>query len=597
MGRDLIRMRWRRLPVARTLAGFLLAAAALLGSAASAQAAPTETICVPARDGVCLAADLYLPAEPGRHPVLLQFTPYNRTGATNTAEHYRSRGYAVVVASSRGIYGSTGTWTPYVNDGRDAYDTQQWIGRQPWSNGRIGMFGCSYPGFTQLLSAPYRSRYLKAILPECAQSDNFGAIWSTDGIYQLALGPGWGTNQQAIAEGAPRPQLDWSQLMWHLPLGTLVDEVERLSGIRSEFVEGTIEHDTHDGFWERMSVRHLYDEMDVPAFHTVGWYDDLTRETFRNFLSMRESSRSRHARRWQTLLVGPWGHGANPRRLYGDVDFGPGVAIDVQAMRDRWFDYHVKRERNGLQREAPIKIFTMGANEWRDLWSWPPPGTREQRLYFRSDGEANSSAGDGALSTTPPRREPPDRYAYDPANPVRSHGGHACCPSVSFPIGPFDQKPTEDRQDVLVYTSDTLERDVEVTGRPEVNLSFSTDVTDTDFFVRLMDVRPDGKSIVIGEGALRTRFRNSLERPRLLRPNKVYDVKIPMWETSNVFKAGHRIRVHVTSSNFPRYNRNLNSGKALGDETAADLRVANQTIYHDAKRRSSIDLPVVGSRR
>lgn len=548
------------------------------------------SVTVPTKDGTKLAADVYLPTNSGKHPVLFQLTPYNKKGQNSTAKYYTSRGYAVVVADSRGIYASEGTWTPYVNDGQDGYDIQQWIGQQTWSNGKIGMFGCSYPGFTQLLSAPYRSEYLKAILPECAQSDNFSAIWSTDGLYQIALAPAWGLSQEVVATDKERPRVHWGQLVWHLPLKTLPERI----GISSDFVSGSIEHYSYGDFWKRMSIRELYHEMDVPAFHTVGWYDDLTAETIRNFVNMRKSSRSEHSRKWQKLLIGPWDHGVKPRRYYGDLDLGPEMEqFNVQEMRDRWFDYHLKGEQNGLDKEAPIKIFVMGANKWRDEWDWPLERAMDTRFYLHSDGFANTLFGNGRLSPTSPSDQKPDQYRYDPNHPVMTYGGHGCCPYVPLAIGPFDQRATQLRNDVLVYTSETLTEDVEVTGQPEANLAVSSDVLDTDFFVTLSDVYPDGRSIVITEGSIRGRFRDSFTEPKKMTPGEVMNLKIPLWGTSNVFKKGHKIRVHITSSNFPRYARNLNSGKPPGEETADDITIATQNIHHDEKNMSWITLPLV----
>jgi len=320
---------------------------------------------VPMRDGVKLAADIYLPDDKGKFPVLLQLTPYNKDGTAEAAAHYTSLGYAVVVADSRGIYASEGTWTPYVNDGRDGYDLQEWIGKQEWSNGNIGMFGCSCPGFTQLLSAQYASKHLKAIIPECAQSDNYSAIWSTNGIYQLGLVPAWGLDQEAAATDQKRPNVNWGELAWHLPIA----DIPKLTGISSAFVNESIQNHNYGEFWRKMSIREVYNQMNVPALHVVGWYDDLTEETIRNFINMRKQSASQHARDWQRLLIGPWDHGVKPRRYYGDVDFGKDIEnLDMQALRDRWFNYHLKSEENGLKEEAPIRIFVMGANEWRDEW-------------------------------------------------------------------------------------------------------------------------------------------------------------------------------------------------------------------------------------
>jgi len=298
-------------------------------------------------------------------------------------------------------------------------------------------------------------------------------------------------------------------------------------------------------------------------------------------------------------LIGPWGHGV-PRFpdgdwVFGDVNFGPDVKIDFQNMSTRWFDYHLKGEKNGVDKEAPVKIFVMGANKWRDEQEWPLARAKATPYYFHSNGWANSRFGDGTLSTAPPTaaEASSDKYRYDPRNPVPTYGGHGCCDYGYAAMGPLDQKVTEERPDVLVYTTEVLGEDTEVTGIPEVDLVFSTDVTDTDFFAALSDVYPDGKSIEVGEGEIRARFRDSFEKAALLTPNKETKATIKLWGTSNVFKKGHRIRVRITSSNFPRFARNLNSGKAAADETETDIRVANTTILHSAGRASAIVLPIV----
>lgn len=541
------------------------------------------------RDGVHLAADLYLPNRTGPFPVLLTRTPYNKNRGSQTARRYAEKGYAVVVMDSRGIHASQGEWEPYVNEALDGYDTQQWIGHQEWCDGNIGMYGTSYPGFTQLLPAPYRSPYVKSLLPVAAQSDNFGSIWSTNGLYHLALGLSWGTRHEAIATGQTIPNPNWMEVMSHLPLQSAMDKI----GIYSEFVANTIRHQAYDDFWRQMSVRDQYAEMDVPAYHVTGWYDDLISETLLNFTQMRKLSQSEHSRRWQKLLIGPWGHGVRPSAQYGDADFGSEVEIDFEAIQMQWFDYHLKGIRNELDRQAPIRIFVMGENVWRDEYEWPLARAVPRKMFLHSTGYANTRFGNGTLSNKQPESESPDQYTYDPNHPVPTYGGHGCCGAGTTPDGPLDQRSTEQRRDVLVYSSEPLEQDTEVTGTVWVKLFFSTDVTDTDFFVTLSDVFPNGQANLITEGALRTRFRDSLEEPTLLTPNQIYEVDIAMWETSNVFKEGHHIRLHVTSSNFPRFNRNLNSGKSLGEETLEDLRVAIHTIYHDREHASTLTLPVI----
>jgi len=589
----------RRRLLHRSLGGAL---ASLLGLAALAAAQrggapatpPTQAnVAIPMRDGTQLGADVYLPPGQPPFPVLLTITPYGKNGAGRGAAAQNARGYAVVAVDSRGLRASKGKWEPYIHEGQDGYDVQQWVGHQPWSNGKIGMFGTSYPAYTQVAPAPYRSEYVKAIVPVSAQSDNYGSVWASDGIMHLAFGPKWAAQQEAIAESKPEPVADWNRLAWVLPLKAIPD----MTGVRSPFLADVIAHDSHDAFWKAMSLRDKYPEMDVPALHVTGWFDDLSMETQINFIGMSNHSKTDGARRWQRLLIGPWGHGV-PRFpdgdwVFGDVNFGPDVRIDFQAMSARWFDYHLKGVQNGVEKEAPVKIFVMGANKWRDEQEWPLARARPTKYYLHSNGWANSRFGDGTLSTEPPANEPPDKFRYDPRNPVPTYGGHGCCDYGYAAMGPLDQRVTEQRPDVLVYSTAPLAEDTEVTGMVEVQLQFSTDVTDTDFFATLSDVFPDGKSIAIAEGEVRTRFRESQEKPALLTPNKEYPVTIKLWGTSNQFKKGHRIRIHVTSSNFPRFARNLNSGKAAADETEQDIRVANQTILHSAGHASAVVLPIV----
>jgi len=558
--------------------------------------APTRAdVMIPMRDGIELGADIYLPPGDGPFPVLLTLTPYGKNGAGRGAAANVARGYAVVAVDSRGLRASKGKWEPYIHEAKDGYDIQAWAAKQSWCNGKIGMFGTSYPAYTQVAPAQFRHPAVKALVPVSAQSDNYGSVWSSDGLLHLAFSPTWAMQQEAIATKQSAPTgIDWTKVAWTLPLKAIPDMT---GGVRSQFLADVIAHERHDDFWKVMSIRDKYAEMDVPALHVTGWYDDLSQETQTNFIGMRAQSRSESARHWQRLLIGPWGHGV-PRIsdsgfVFGDVDFGKEVKIDFQAIQARWFDYHLKSIANGVDKEAPVKIFVMGANKWRDEQEWPIARARPTRYYLHSKGFANTRFGDGLLSTDVPTTEPPDKFSYDPRNPVPTYGGHGCCDYTFAAMGPLDQRVNQSRADVLVYSTPALTEDVEVSGFVEANLVFSTDVTDTDFFVTLSDVYPDGKAIDITEGQLRARFRESQEKPSLLTPNKQYAVNVKLWGTSNQFKKGHRIRIHVTSSNFPRYNRNLNSGKPMAEETEADIRIAHHTIYHDAARASSIVLPIV----
>jgi uncharacterized protein len=583
----------------RLIAALTLACAVTFGATRTqaqrgAGTPPTHAdVPVPMRDGVALGADVYLPSGSGPFPVLLTITPYGKSGTGRGAGAQLERGYAVVAVDSRGLRASKGKWEPYIHEAQDGFDVQEWVAKQPWSNGRIGMFGTSYPAYTQVAPAQFRQPTVKALVPVSAQSDNFASVWSSDGLLHLAFSPVWAMQQEAIATNQRAAAVDWTRVVWTLPLKNIP---QMTGGIFSQFLADVIAHDTHDAFWKRMSVRDKYAQMDVPAWHVTGWYDDLSMETQHNFMGMRAQSRSEHARRWQRLLIGPWGHGV-PRitgnYVFGDVDFGPAVGIDFQALQARWFDYHLKGVQNGLEQDAPVRIFVMGANVWRDEQEWPLARAVPTAYYLHSKGFANTRFGDGFLSTEPPGDEPADRYRYDPRNPVTTYGGHGCCDYSFAAMGPLDQRVNQQRADVLVYSTPALTEDVEVTGIVEARLVFSTDVPDTDFFVTLSDVYPDGKAINITEGQARTRFRESQEKPSLLQPGREYTLTVKLWGTSNVFKRGHRIRVHITSSNFPRHARNLNSGKSQSEETEADLRIATTTILHTRGKASSIILPVV----
>jgi putative CocE/NonD family hydrolase len=549
-----------------------------------------HNVMVPMRDGVTLATDIYYPAGEGPWPVLLSRTAYDKTHSAREAEMYVKHGYVVVTQDSRGLYASKGVWHPYTDEGPDGYDTQQWIGHQMWCSGKIGMFGTSYPAYTQVAPAVYRSPYVKALIPVSAQSSNYGSVWGTDGILALALTASWAPQQQAIYKKKKLHAVNWMEVMNHLPLKSS----QELTGVVSPFAQDAISHESYDGFWKQMSLREHFADFDVPALHVSGWYDLLLHETFLNYEGTSKFSKTETARKNQHLLIGPWGHGVRPLRPYGDVDFGP-LNLDWRETQLRWYDHYLKGEDNGVEKQAPVRIFVMGDNVWRDENEWPLARAKPTRYFLHSAGFANTRAGNGTLTLEADGQEPPDHYRYDPLNPVPTYGGHANGggPRGVMSEGPLDQRVNEMRLDVLNYTSDKLTADMEVTGAPEVELSFSTDVPDTDFYATLSDVYPDGKAIVITEGSLRAKFRDSVEKPSLLEKGKIYTVKIPLWETSNAFKKDHQIRLHITSSNFPRFARNLNSGKNRAEETEADARVAAQTVYHDQVHSSSLLLPVI----
>jgi uncharacterized protein len=539
---------------------------------------------VPMRDGVLLSADLYRPALEGRFPTLLCRTIYDNQQQryVEWAARFVRGGYAVVIQDCRGRYDSDGVWDPYVCEAADGYDTQQWVGAQPWCDGTVGTFGISYVGFTQILPAPFRSPYVKGLVPIAHQEDNFGHIY-VEGVLQLQNALNFAWIGSRTVQSQTRELHGFAAQQWRLPLVEALDDLADRPVYR-HFVR----HSTFDEYWRSYSMKGTYPEVDVPALFITGWYDNLLHEGFKVFAGWKQHARSAETRARTKLVVGPWAHrGIGSADRFGDVDFGPAAGIDLLGLHLRWYDRRLRGIDNGIDDEPPVRIFVMGANVWRDEQEWPLARTRYTRYYLHSGGRANSLFGDGALSTTSPSDEPADRFDYDPANPVPTLGGQSMIESP----GPLDRRPVERRDDVLVYTTEPLERDVEVTGPIELVLYAASSAVDTDFAATLVDVHPNGPAINICEGIRRASFRESLERPAPIEPGQVYEYRISLWETSTLFRAGHRIRVELSSSNFPRFNRNLNTGE--DPATGTRMLVAHQTILHNSQHPSHIVLPVI----
>ena len=545
---------------------------------------------VPAREGVLLSTDIYMPETGGPFPALLVRTIYDNQGPyyVPTARRFAERGYAVVAQDCRGRFDSGGEFEPYHREAEDGYDTQEWIGAQPWCDGNVGTWGQSYVGFTQSLTAPLRSQYLKALVPTVSQQDNFGHFYA-DGALQLGMCINFINLAGRTMQRGSRGLINSDEFYRRLPLISALDDIADLPYYRQ-----IIEHYTFDDFWKSDSLRYKYGEIEAPAYLVTGWHDALMHETIRLFKGWSTKSRSPESRRLSKLLVGPWGHmNIGSSVPYGTIGFGAAAELDFVEEQLRWFDRRLKGVDNGMDDEPPVRIFVMGENVWRSEDEWPLARTQYTHYYLHSGGSANTMRGDGALATEPPGDGPPDRYSYDPVDPVPTVGGQIMdgWESDVAASGPWDRRPVERRGDVLVYTTEPLERDVEVTGPVSLTLFASSSAPDTDFSGALVDVYPDGKAIIICEGLLRARFRDSMETPALMDPGKVYELTVDMWETSNVFKAGHRIRLEVSSSNFPRFDRNLNTGHRPGMD--AEMMVAEQTIYHDAQRPPHLTLPVI----
>ena len=579
--------------------GLAIAAFALSGAEVrpvSDQIRVDSNVAVPMRDSVKLYADVYRPVRSGKYPVLVVRTPYGkqREGIHETLIKFAQRGYAVLVQDVRGRFESEGKWDPFRYEAEDGYDTVEWAAKQPWSNGKVGMEGGSYLGNVQWQAAAQTPPSLVAIFPTVASTSLYHNTWFHGGAFKLALAFGWGVvrNPRRVMypqhwHTEPYVPDEWryENLFWRLPLKSI--DVASSDQPVPHFRDW-ITHQSYDDYWKRISVEEKFDRVKVPVHVHGGWYDLLLGGTLNGFTGMRKQGSTPVARKESKMVVGPWGHG--PTQKFGDVDFGPDAMRILFERNLRWFDHYLKGDDNGIDREPPVEIFYMGINRWVHHNDWPVPGTRFTPFYLSSGGRANTVRGDGILSNEKPSVTPSDHFTYDPNNPVPTHGGNDCC-GAPIPAGPVDQRRIEARNDVLVYTSPILKEPFAIAGPVKMKLYAATDGPDTDFFIKLVDVHPNGFAMNVAEGILRARFRKGLDRMELLKPGESYEFEIDMRGTANVFRPGHRIRVDVTSSNFPQFDRNPNTGEDLG---ASDrVRVARQTILHSAQYPSHILLPVV----
>ncbi len=545
---------------------------------------------VPMRDGVLLSTDVYRPDTSGTFPVLLLRTPYDNF-SPELGYYFASRGYAVVLQDVRGKCDSDGSFYPLVNEAKDGYDAQTWCGTQPWSNGRVGTMGGSYVGATQWLPATLANPHLVCMFPTVAYSDHFHHWVYDGGAFALSVNTMWGAISVSarVGQEMSAQPLDWEALLGTLPVG----DIPRVLGRNVPWWDDWLAHPIYDDYWKSLSVAGRYEQIKVPACNLGGWYDIFIKGTIENFAGMREHGGTQTARRGQRLIVGPWFHTSPSKTKMGQVDFGPRAALNTQDHQLRWFDYWLKGEQNGLDSEAPARLFIMGENRWREFDSWPPEGAEARKFYFHSSRGANSLTGDGLLDTTrPTKKERVDTYRYDPADPVPTLGGNACCREEIVTQGAYDQRPVERRDDVLVYTGKPLEEPLTVAGPVEVKLWAASSAVNTDFNARLVDVHPSGKAINISSGILRAPFREGFDTWRELEPGKPYEFTVRLRPTAITFAAGHRIRVEISSSDFPRFDRNLNtSGADISQKT--EMVIADQQVFHDRPRPSHILLPVL----
>lgn len=548
---------------------------------------------VPMRDGINLSADVYLPAAEGLYPAIVTRKPYDNTNDARTGAFYAHNGYVFVAQDVRGRGDSEGQFRAFHQEAKDGYDTIEWVARQPWCNGKVGMTGASYPGMVQWMAARERPPHLVALLTTASagrwlhgspyHNGKFSPyfVWYTNLIAGRTL-------QVNVLAPPGESVVNWNRLAWYRPLKDLPVALGRTRSLFNEWLA----HPTLDDYWRGVLLDDHFGEIDVPALHVTGWFDSEGWSEFFHFNQMMAHSPASDK---QYLIVGPWSHHGTsvPAASLGGVNFSKAAVLDMPAIHLRWFDYWLKGVQNGQDSEPRVRAFVMGRNQWRMGHSWPPPNSRIAPYYFHGGGRANTLAGDGTLSDEPPAEEPPDRYAYNPEDPTPSQADLSTWPLSELGLGerPLDDRYVEKRGDVLVYTSASMQRELEVTGHPYAVLYAASDALDTDFMAQLTDVYPDGRSVPVAWGIMRASYRESLEKPTLLVPGQVYQYRIELSATSNAFLPGHRIRVDIMSGRFPRFDRNPNTGAPVGED--AEMRIATQTLYHDRTNASHVLLPVV----
>jgi putative CocE/NonD family hydrolase len=560
------------------------------------------------RDGVVLRADVYRPAVAGeRLPVLLQRTPYGKNwllGSGMPLDPLRAAaaGYAVVIQDTRGRFNSDGEFYPFTNEASDGYDTVEWCASQPWSDGMVGMYGRSYMGATCWQAARERPEHLVTMAPSQASSDYYEARSYLGGVFELgsllsvalaALAPGSIARlnvpleeARALTRGTRRLVDDLVATASVLPLDSLMDGP--LGKAAPSFFDW-MHHDTYDDYWDAIAVEPHYESIDIPALHITCWYDAFLRGSVRNYEGM-----VRTGKRDQRLVIGPWTHHLPMAAVLGsarvgDLNCGFNSMIDFDGLQLAWFDQWLKGK-PAARGSANVRLFVIGKNEWRDYDAWPPPSTA-RCLYLASDGRANGASGGGRLDWEGSTGADQDAFVYDPADPVPTLGGAHVLIATSHPAGAFDQREIESRPDDLVYTSKPLPETVEVIGWITLTLWVASSAADTDFMAKLVDVYPDGRALNVCEGALRLALRESLREPAPYRPGEPVKIEIQLGPIAHAFLRGHFIRVDVTSSNFPRFARNLNTGQPFhsGDRFV----LATQTVLHSSAYPSHLALPVV----
>ncbi len=533
-----------------------------------------KAVKIPMRDGVNLVADVARPDTEGKFPTVLVRTPYGRSGSMLQGDWYAKRGYVFVVQDVRGRFDSEGEFDPFVNERKDGVDTIDWVVKQPWSDGKVGMIGGSYLGYVQWCAAAEGHPALKCIVPQVAPPDMFFNIPYEHGVFMLYGAIWW--SAVVKERGSVDVQLagfDGAEKLTTLPL-TKVDDA--VFGKSIPFYDKWLDQTTWSSFGSANYYKDL-SKVRVPALHISGWFDGDGIGTKMNWARMRELGR-----RNQWLIYGPWTHFFNSTTKLGDVDYGPDAILELDSLYLRWFDTWLKDKDVGLSKIPRVKVFVTGANEWREMEDWPHPGSTQGVLYLSGSGPANGPTSLGVLTkNVPPKDQEPDRYTYNPANAsVRKEDTDVTKATTVLKL-----EANEDQ--VLLFKTEPMSEPLEIAGPLEAELYFSTSAKDTDLFASLVDIDEKGVLRQIGmSGKIRGRYLSGWDNPKPLIPGRVYKAVLPLWDTAHRIAKGHRLGLVISSSGFPAYARNLGTADPIGSGTR--MVAQSQTIYHDAHRPSAL---------
>ena len=536
---------------------------------------------IPMRDGVRITGDIYYPASSPPFQTIVFRTPYGRDDPQyrKNARFFASNGFAFLNSDVRGRGDSDGEFIPYFNDGPDGKGIIDWVTSQSWSNGRMGTFGGSYSARIQWLTALELPKSLKAMISRVSPSDPF--VESPTGVSD-PMHISWrylvsGRTVKSVDD------IDWMSVYRTLPL----KDMPKALGMGFDDWEEGMLHQTFDSYWDAISYQKKFASIDVPVMHISGWYDDEQIGTFINYTGMRYSSAISKSRENQSIIIGPWGHNVNSSSKLGDLDFGPDAIIDLDTIQLNWFKKWLIDENINVGKRA--KVFIMGENKWVDFDDWPPSGTTASELFISSRGRANSRFGDGTLVWSKDGiNDGYDSYQYNPSDPTPF-----VTEATSAQIGgPDDYSSVHRRDDILLYKSPPLEKDITFLGAVRANIFMETDVPDTDIMAMLLDIWPNGKSQRLCDGMTRARYRNGMDKVEFLEKGKIYEMIVDLWNTGHKFSQGHRIGFSIYSAAFPKYSRNLNTGSDLATDTI--MKVANTKIIHTREHPSHFSFYLYG---